>query len=206
MNNCCLDFKTLVKIPQNSTSFFQIKCDERWKYTIEIKFSIEEEIDYLNLFLIIKSYVYNEVCLAYAIGTSFQDVNSKRIVTENENIKKIRKMDFLYFCEWINFRITKDSEYEKKDSFYSILIMFEQSIVVIKNTEMNLKVLEILKPVYPWTPQWLNFFDKNVEETLILKKKIQYYENLKNKKKYPISLISFFITAALFLFFVWISK
>jgi hypothetical protein len=55
MNNCILDFQNEIKIPQNLKSNFIIQKSHNWNYSIEILLKIEEEIDFTNLFLILKS-------------------------------------------------------------------------------------------------------------------------------------------------------
>ena len=206
MNNCLLDYKNNVQIPQNNIDFFKIFCDPKWKYSIQIKFDTSKEIDYLNLFLIIKSYLYNETCLTYAIGTCFEDLNSKRVITQKENMLKIKTMDYLYFCEWINHRIKKDGFYEKKDDFYGILILFEPNIVVLRNLENKIEILNILKPTYPWTLKWLDFLNKNVDEKALLQKKIESLENQIKPtfftKKFFVFTNFLFLTIT-FIYFLW---
>lgn len=182
MNNCKIDFEQKIKIPQNTKDNFILEIDKTWKYCIKISFDISRDTDYLNLFLILKSYAHNNICLAYAIGTSFFDENDKIIVTQKENMSYIKKMDFEKFLEWITYRIKYDWQYNKSKSFYSLLIIFEKNLVTLNNKKYGVEVLSYLRPIYPWDLKWLNYLKKSIEETLLLKKKIIYLEEELKKK------------------------
>ncbi len=49
--NCILDEKNIIKIPQNGIENFNISKSKTWKNSIDIGFNIKEEIDILNLFI-----------------------------------------------------------------------------------------------------------------------------------------------------------
>lgn len=91
---------------------------------------------------------------------------------------KLKKISFEDFCEWINYRFKKDSKYEKNSDFYSLIFMFEKNIITLHNKDLNINILDNLKPIYPWSEKWLNFFDKTIEKTILLEK-----QNILLKKK-----------------------
>ena len=180
MENCV--FNKDIKIPQNSSSYFIIKKDPNWLYSIRISIKLTEEIDYLNLFFIFQSYIYTNTCVSYALGTMLKDINSSLIITQNESISKIRKMSFENFQSWVNFRISNDWKYNKETEFYSFIIKFEKNIIILRNIEKKIDVLDYLRPNYPWNKKWLDFFEKSIEYVKLLEKKIIYLENLLQQK------------------------
>jgi hypothetical protein len=182
MNNCIIDIDNKIKIYQNNELYFLIEKDSKWNYSIKISFSINEEINYLNLFLILKSYALNNICLTYAIGTCFYDINGKNIITQKESITQIKKMNFDNFVEWINYRIKNDWEYNKSKNFYAILIIFEKNLVILNNKKYGINILEHLKPTYPWKHEWIHYFEKSIEYTKMLEVKIKALEEELKKK------------------------
>lgn len=143
---------------------------------------LTEELDYLNLFFIIKSYLHSNICKAYSIKTVFTDKDKKKKISESESMLTIKNMNYYQFYEWVNFRIKNDWTYNDSSDFYSFRILFERSIVKLLNEKEGLDVLEVIKPQYPWNKDWLNFFEKTIEREKILEKKIIYLENLVKKK------------------------
>ena len=118
INNCYFSKKN--NIPQNKKNFFVIKKDIKWKWSISISFNLNEEIEYLNLFLILKSYLYNDTITLYSIGTSFYNLENNSIITQKENIKFLKRMSYDEFLDWIGYRIRNDWKYNKSKNFYSI--------------------------------------------------------------------------------------
>jgi hypothetical protein len=184
MENCVIDYNNEINIPQNNKTNFIIKKDQIWNYSITIEFDITQKIDYLNLFFILKSYIHTSLIKAQTLSTVFTDKNNKIFVTQNENILTFRNMSFDYFLEWINYRITNDWKYNKTENFYLIKISFEKTIIKLKNKELNIDILNLIKPIYPWDNKWLNFFSKNIEKLKLLEAKTKALENeIKNLKK-----------------------
>jgi hypothetical protein len=99
MNNCILDYDNKIKIPQNKNKFFIIEKNKEWVNSIVVSFDINETVDYVNLFFILKSYALGNHYLVYSIGTSFYDLNSKTIITQKENSRYINRMLFDDFVE-----------------------------------------------------------------------------------------------------------
>jgi hypothetical protein len=177
MNNCILDFKNVIKIHQNSSDFFDITTEEKWKYTIIVKFNIAKSINKLNLFFIIKSYLTNNVVKAHTICTAVKTEDGLLIITQKDNILKFKNMDYYMFLEWINFRIEVDSRYTQKDTFYAIFIFFSKPLCDLNNKLYKQKnILEYLRPNYPWKKNWIDKFNDSIEKILLLEEKIKTQE------------------------------
>ena len=67
--NCLIDKNNEIKINQNNKSFFIIQKSDNWINSIDVKINVKEEIDILNLFLIIKSYIKNIEFYCYRLAT-----------------------------------------------------------------------------------------------------------------------------------------
>lgn len=173
-----------IKIPQNDKSFFKIERHENWKYAIKIKYVYTEEVNYFNLFLILKSYVLNTSFPPYAVCVSFIHQDKKEVVSEKSDIRWIKGVDFYGFVDWINFVSEKMSKYERSDDFNGIIILFSKSLCEMYQLEnLDNNFLEKLKPNYPWEPDFINNFSDQIDSIKILKEKINYYEKIfKNKK------------------------
>jgi hypothetical protein len=90
---------TLVRIPQNSLSFFLIEKNTLWKDSVKISFKLNEEINFLNLFFIITSYFNTNFAHCTNLCTVFKDKHSDLIVSQNENVLKFKNMNFMDFKE-----------------------------------------------------------------------------------------------------------
>jgi len=134
--------------------FFNINKYENWNYSLKISFSFEEPINYLNLFLIIKSYTLNKELPPYALCTLFTNEDGNEIITQRENIKWFIHLDYYSFINWINFRIEKDEKYNNEEKFYGLIIIYPKTLHYIKSKEIKNDILEYLKPDYPWKPEW----------------------------------------------------
>lgn len=177
MNNLVFDINKRIKIPQNKNSFFIIEECVEWKYSIIIKFNYIEEVDYTNLFLIIKSYVMNKELSPYSLCTVFRK-NNQNIVSQNQKIRWFVDMDFYSFIEWIEYRIKNDNKYKVDESFIGITILFPKGLVQIKSKNLNTtSLLQNLKPEYPWKIEWINHFKQSLNTIQALQKKIEYYEH-----------------------------
>jgi hypothetical protein len=179
-----VDNKNKIKIPQNDKIFFKINKNKNWKYSIKIEFSYNEEINYFNLFLIIKSYVLNTSFPPYAICVSFIETNGKEIITEKNDIRWIKSIDYYQFEDWINFITEKQSKYERSDEFSGIILLFSKGLVeMYRIANPDIDILEHIKPDYPWKPDFLDKFSDQIETINILKEKIKYYERKEKDKK-----------------------
>lgn len=179
MTNCFLDFNNEIKIPQNFKTNITIEKSKIWNYAISISFKLDENIDYVNLYFILKSYALNTIFVVHSIGTSFYDLNDKMIITQKENAGYIKKMNFEVFVDWVNYRIKNDWEYNTSKTFYNFLLFFEKDLITLNNKKYNCEVLLYLKPIYPWSENWLDFFKKSLDYIKFLEKKIIFLENQK---------------------------
>jgi hypothetical protein len=183
MNNCFIDYNRETNVPQSNNKFYSITKDANWKYAINIQIDTSQELDYTNLFLILKSYIYNSTATVYSIGTSFKNKDDNLVVTQKEDVRFFKKTDLTTFTDWLNYRINNDWKYDKADEFYSIFVLFEKKLVLLNNKKYNLDILDYLKPIYPWTDTWLDFIKNSLEYVNYLEKKIEYMEKKKSNKK-----------------------
>lgn len=178
--NCTINFYN--KIPQNKDIFFKIKAHETWNNSIAITFKINENIDLFNLFFIIKSYTLTNFYTPYAICMMYK-LENKIKVMEKEYIDKIKNMEYDYFEKWINYRIYNDWKYEENElnDEYTIIIQFTKTSIDRRDNELKKKTIELLKPIYPWTPLFLDSYKNKIETTKLLEKKIKAIEDQNEK-------------------------
>jgi hypothetical protein len=176
--NCEIDYKNKIKIPQNNKFYFIIEKSKNWVNSIDIKIKTKEEIDFLNLFLIIKSFIKNTEFFCYKITTLIIKEENDIIITENLILNQFVKMSYWEFEKWIIEKITFDKKYITDDKdFYGIRIVFSKKIIENLNKKYNIETLEYLKPKYPWKKEILkeisieNYFKKNELEKI--KEKIE---------------------------------
>lgn len=175
-NNLIIDKKQKIKIPQNERLNYSINEYAEWKYAIQIKFSLTKPLNYLNLFLIIKSYVLNNKIPPHALCTVFKKEN-QNIITQKENVSWFIGADYYAFCEWINFRVLSDKKYNESEQFYSLVLLFPKGLLLLKNKEEGItNILRLLKPNYPWNIPCLDFFKHSIDAIALLQEKIKFYE------------------------------
>jgi len=148
--NCILDEENIIKIPQNNLEYFKIEKSKDWKNCIDIELNIKKEINILNLFIIIKSYIKNIEFFCFKMSTIVK--NSEDIfITENLMINQFLKMNYWDFEQWLLEKIYLESKYvsEEKD-LYAIRLSFQKKIIEGLNSKYDKDVLKYLKPVYPW--------------------------------------------------------
>ncbi len=167
--NCIIDYNNKIKINQNDNSYFEIEKSKNWINSIDIKLKLKEEINFLNLFLIIKSFIKNTEFFCYKMSTIIIKEDEDVIITENMILNQFINMSYWEFEKWIIEKITIDNKYitDKKD-FYGIRIVFSRKIIENLNKKYNTDVLKYLKPKYPWKEELL--------------KEIKLYEYIKNNE------------------------
>lgn len=185
MNNCCIDIEEKIKIPQNFKKSFIIDKSRNWKYAIRIKIDLNDDIDFINLFLILKSYALNQDLPAYAFAVCFED-ETKTIVAEKQGISFLKKISYENFTEWLSFRLKNDSKYDNKDNFYCLLILYNKNLIFLKNKDLSYDSLQHLRPEYPWSDEWLSYFSKSLDTIEILQKKVKRLEYILSEKKNPV--------------------
>jgi len=174
--NCLLDKEKKVKIPQNSKSDFIIYKSNEWINSIDIEFNPKEEVDILNLYLIVKSFIKNIEFFCYKMATIVKKEDEDIIITENLLMNQFMKMSYWDFENWIIDKLHIDSKYmEENKCLYSIRLSFQKKIIEGLNKKYGEDVLKYLKPIYPWKNMILDELNiknyiKELELEKILKK------------------------------------
>ena len=177
-SNCILDKKEQIKIPQNKNKHFMIEKSKEWAYCIDILTS-KEEIDILNLFLIIKSYIRNMEFYCYKMSVIIIKKELKdTIITENMMLNYFIKVSYWEFENWFMDRLHNDLKYiTQKEDLYGFRIVFQSKIIEGLNKKYNEDVLEILKPIYPWKDEILKSYKIDITEIEIIKEENQKLKN-----------------------------
>jgi len=189
--NCIVDQKNKIKIPQNQFKDFIIVASKDWKNSIDIKFDIKEDINILNLFLIIKSYIKNVEFFCYKIATVILKKNNDLIVTENLMLNWFNNMSYWEFENWLAQKIISESKYlTDENDLLAIRISFQRQLIEGCNKKYKINnILEYLKHLYPWKLSILkefkfdNFTSTNKIENIInIAKWIKCWNNKRNRK------------------------
>ena len=183
-NNCILDKTNYVKIPQNKDRYFKIEKSEEWSNSIDV-LTWKEEIDILNLFLIIKSYIRNMEFYCYKMCVIILKKELKdTIITENMMLNYFIKINYWEFEAWFIDRLYNDLKYvTEKEDLYGFRIVFQSKIIEGLNKKYNEDVLEILKPAYPWKKEILDTYKIQLAEIELIKKENEelHKENNNNR-------------------------
>lgn len=177
MNNLDLVVTTKeIKIPESVNTDFKI-CISSWKDSIEIRINIEKDIYMDNLFFIFKSYINNSIVPCNKIAIGWLSYEDSFTIVEVLNIYKFKKISFVDFCDWYEWRIqegyTNNSQQNRKEEVLYFLFIFEKKILELK--KINLKYL---KPNYPWKDSTLIY---ELNEVNFLKNKIKRLEGIIKK-------------------------
>lgn len=182
--NCILDENNIIKIPQNELQYFIIKKSKNWKNSIDIEFDIKKDIDILNLFIIIKSYIKNIEFFCFKMSTIVKKNDDEIFITENLMINQFIKISYWDFEKWLLEKIYSESKYisDNKD-LYAITLSFQKKIIDGLNLKYNKDVLEYLKPIYPWKKEIFEEINiKNYIKENDIEKIIEKIEKNSDKK------------------------
>lgn len=127
-------------IPLNDRSFFIIKKGE-WDYSIDIMISDYFDFNIFNLFMIFKSYVYEEdiyIVSVYSIVSKDDEIS----FTYNRiNLEIVKKYDFNSFVFYIENLVYSEKEYIKNYKYMGFRIIFNKNSKIIKENKIY--------PIYP---------------------------------------------------------
>ena len=178
-NNLIIDKKKQKNIPQNSLSFFKIIKSDNWKNTVDLYIDIRKEIDYINLFIIMKSYLLSSIYPFTELIIRIKK-NDESIVTERVNSSIFLKMSYYEFQKWSQYRINYDLKYYREGDFYSF--SFISNSYLVKEEDLH-----YIKPDYPWKDEILNEIRSiEIKEIINLqnvKKQTALYLSTLNKQK-----------------------
>jgi hypothetical protein len=173
------------KIQQNSEKDFIIK-KSNWEYSIDILFNHKENINLVNLYGIVKSYLYDE---SYLINF-FLVISIEKLDDKNMNkfhyleINKLKKMNFLNFEDFFLKLYDNDFNYIKTSEYYGFRVVFFKESYFWKN--------KLIYPLFPWEKSplknELNSFNINEKEIQNYIQKLELEneylkEIIKNEKK-----------------------
>ena len=183
-NNCILDKKSYIKIPQNKNKYFKIEKSKEWPNCIDV-LTWKEEVDILNLFLIIKSYIRNMEFYCYKMCVVILKKELKdTIITENMMLNYFIKINYWEFETWFMDRLHNDLKYvTEKEDLYGFRIVFQSKIIEGLNKKYNEDVLEVLKPVYPWKKEIIETYKIELDEIELIKKENEELQKENNNSK-----------------------
>lgn len=160
-NNLILDLNNKIIIPQNSNTNFIISKSINIKNSIEIKIKPFEEIEILNLYLIIKSYVMNVIYVPSNFFIIVKNLDEKEFIASNINISEIKNLSYYGFINWFYDELHNDWKYIREDGEYALLLTYPMNI-------FDKNLISFIKPKYPW--------DSNITSSLTkLKSNEEYY-------------------------------
>lgn len=165
-NNLLLDENSEIKIKQNHESDYIIK-ESFLKHSIEVTINPHKEIDFLNLYIILKSYSCNIQYMPYCFFVCIQERES--MILHNISIDVLKKMTYIGFNNWIIKYLNEDWKYIKENSFYSFVFLYPVEL-------FDRNLLKILKPKYPWSLEILNKISVSVDEDRNYKKVLDEYK------------------------------
>lgn len=142
-DNLIIDKENKVLIPQNNKVNFKIKKSIFIKNCIEIKIIPFSEVDMINLYLIIKSYVSNLIYVSVNIFTYVNNKNDNGFIVYNSNITEFKNLSYYGFFKWFYEQSSEDWKYIKEDGEYYFMINYTIEI-------FDMDLLDYLKPKYPW--------------------------------------------------------
>lgn len=177
-NNLLIDYKNEIRIPQNDAVYYEINEAQLYKESLEIKMKPFKDFDYFNLFLIIKSYSCNLIYVPRNFFIVVKNLNKSGFITYNANIVEFRNISYYGFIKWFNEQLQDDWRYmADEDSEYSYVFTYPLDI-------FNKKLINHLKPIYPWNKEIIEKLAKIQENERIYLKTIeeQHKEILKLNK------------------------
>jgi hypothetical protein len=148
--NLELNKKSLIPYSIDKKKFFRF--EKIWEYSIIIRFDLDE-IDIENLYCVINSYLWNKDLRVTKIYSGCLTQEKKKILSYS-NIFIVKKMNLIFFNEWIENIINHDKLYliEEDKEFFGIIICFSKDSLNNYLEKNNLDKNEIvyIKPIYPW--------------------------------------------------------
>jgi hypothetical protein len=153
-DNLRLDSK--IEIPYDKNKIF--KFEYVWDYSITIKFD-PENVDIINLYCVIQSYLWNKNLRCLKLYTGFLNKDNKKILNYT-NIFIVKKMNFVYFSDWWDNILNHDKIYLREDNkeIYGIILSFSKNNFkqFIKDNKIENRDIIYLRPIFPWKSEIIN--------------------------------------------------
>ncbi len=132
----------------NDNEFYNIKKN-KWNNSFDIEFETNvNNLNLLNLYLILKSYIYNSnLIIKNMFIYGYEDENKNNVILLKQlDIHILYKINFLDFVSLIYNINIYENNYINTMNICGIRIIFYSS-------SSN----ELLEPIYPWSKEWLNY-------------------------------------------------
>lgn len=132
----------------NDNEFYNIKKNE-WNNSFDIEFETNvNNLNLLNLYLILKSYIYNSnLIIKNMFIYGYENENKNNVILLKQlDIHILYKINFLDFVSLIYNINIYENNYINTMNICGIRIIFYSS-------SSN----ELLEPIYPWSKEWLNY-------------------------------------------------
>lgn len=141
------------KIPQNSIEIFQFEKNDSF-FAIHILLNFRHKINFLNLFLIFKTYLLDKSFLlkfVHIIASHIiyeENPNKELIILRNINVDKLEKMSFIDFRNWYQENFSYDEIYLTNYKYYGFQFGFFKESLKWEQNEIY--------PRYPWKKNFKN--------------------------------------------------
>lgn len=141
-DNLIVDYENSIKIPQNEREFYEINQSLDLNYSIEVVIKPFDDINTINLFLIIKSYLNNLIYIPHMLLIMVKK-NNENFVAHSLNSSYFKEMSYLSFAEWFYKNLKEDWMYMNDESLYSFIFTYPINV-------FDRDLLRFIKPKYPW--------------------------------------------------------
>lgn len=176
--NLFLDFKSDVKIPISENNFLLIEKTNIVSNSIEISFDPRKEINLLNLYITIKSYLNNLEFLPNSFLISIKNLEEKAFVVSNVYAYEFKNVKYFGFIRWYKNQVEEDWKYFRNLEKYSYIVTYPTDV-------FDKKKLKYLKPIFPWSHAIIEEMNKvymREEELLeVIKQKDEEITRLKKE-------------------------
>lgn len=132
------------KIDLSFEKSFNIKKNN-WKNSLDIIFDNDDDINLINLFLILKSYLLSNKIIVEKMYIIIKNLEFDFIIVyKNVNVYEMYKLNINEFVIWYNMNLNNEYEYIKKSEICGIRFVFY-------------KLDNDIYPKYPWSEDWKNY-------------------------------------------------
>ncbi len=135
-------------IPMSDAEYFIIKRGD-WEYSIDILISNHLDFNLFNLFMIFKSYSYEESIYLESLYIIISRNDEFSYTYKKIDLKKIQDSNFNEFVRILQDIIFNEKEYIKDYKYFGFRLIFMKYSMIIKSKKIY--------PIYPWNEEIKNF-------------------------------------------------